>query len=69
MQNNSQVPISNNPMELIGKFQDFAKQMQGKNPETLVNELLQSGKMSQAQYQQLSQQANQFVQFAKTFGF
>lgn len=68
MQNNSQIPIANNPMELMGKFQEFVKQMQGKNPEAMVQELLQSGKMSQAQYQQLSQQVNQFMQIAKTFG-
>lgn len=42
--------------------------MQGKNPEAMVNDLLNSGKMSKEQFNQLSQQANQFVQILKGFG-
>lgn len=57
-----------NPMQMIAEFQNFAKSMHGKNPEQMVNELLSSGKMTQSQYQQLSQKANQFVQMAKMFG-
>ena len=50
-----------NPISMIQKFQTFAQNFQklGKSPQQAVQELLNSGQMSQAQFQQLSQMATQ----------
>ena len=48
----------NNPMQMLQQFGEFKRQMQGKDPQKIVNSLLQSGKMSQQQFEQLKQQAN-----------
>lgn len=45
---------------IISQFMQFAKGFQG-NPEQKVMELLQSGQMTQEQFNQLSQQANQIM--------
>lgn len=50
-------PQANNPMAMIQQFAQFKKQMAGKNPEAMVNELIKSGKMSQQQFEDLKQQA------------
>lgn len=47
----------NNPIQMMQAFASFKKQMQGKNPQAIVNNLLQSGKMSQQQFEELKQQA------------
>ena len=39
-----------------GLFQ-FAKEMQGKNPEAMIQELLTTGQMSQQQFQELKKKA------------
>ena len=52
---------SNNPMQMISQFNQFKQQMQGKDPEAMVNELLRSGKMSQQQFEQLKSQAQSFM--------
>lgn len=44
---------------MMQRFQDFQKQMHGKNPEEEVQRLLQSGKISQAQLNQAQQMARQ----------
>ena len=50
-----------NPM--LQQFQTFVNNFQkmGKNPRQTVQELLNSGQMSQAQYNQLSQIASQIL--------
>ena len=55
----------NNPMQMLQQFADFKKQIQGKDPRQIVNNLLQSGKMSQQQFEQLKQQADVLHQFLK----
>jgi len=53
----------NNPMNMLQQFQTFAEnfsKMQ-KNPRDAVQELLNSGQMTQAQYNQLSQMASQIM--------
>ena len=52
---------SNNPVQMLQKFAEFKRTMQGKDPEAMVNELLRSGKMSQAQFEQLKEQAESFM--------
>lgn len=44
---------------MMQRFQEFQKQMQGKNPDEEVQRLLQSGKISQAQLNQAQQMARQ----------
>lgn len=55
---NAQQP-QNNMLGLLGQFQQFKNTFKG-NPEQMVQELRRSGKMSEAQFQQLSAMATQF---------
>ena len=48
---------ASNPMQLLQQFQQFRQQMAGKNPQQMVQQLVQSGQMSQEQLQTLEQQA------------
>lgn len=50
-----------NPVQMLQRFAEFKQSMQGKDPEAMVNELLRSGKMSQAQFEQLKAQAQSFM--------
>lgn len=53
----------NNPFGMMQQFQTFVNNFQKmqKDPRTAVQELLNSGQMSQAQYNQLSQMASQIL--------
>ena len=42
---------------MMQQFNQFRQQMQGKNPQQIVEQLLQNGQMSQQQFEQLKQQA------------
>ena len=44
---------------MMGQFQHFMQQMQGKNPHQEISRLLQSGKISQQQFNQAQQMAQQ----------
>lgn len=46
-----------NPM--IQQFTQFMNQMKGKDPNQLINEMVSSGKLSQAQLDQVQKQAQQ----------
>lgn len=46
---------------MMGDFQRFMQQMQGKNPNEEINKLLQSGRISQQQLNQAQQMAQQFM--------
>ena len=52
------MPQMNNGGQLLKNFEQFKAQFSG-NPQHMVQQLLASGKMSQAQYNQLAQLANQ----------
>lgn len=54
---------SNNDM--IEQFNQFKKSIQGQDPKALVMNLLNSGKMSREQFEQLSRQANSLVNILK----
>jgi hypothetical protein len=56
---------NNNPLQMIQQFAEFKNQMQGKNPQAMVQELLKSGKMSPQQFEQLKQQAQSLQMFLK----
>ncbi|MFR4974157.1 hypothetical protein [Blautia caecimuris] len=53
------MPQGNGSMQILKQFQEFRKQMQGKNPQEEINQLLQSGKISQQQLNQAQQMAGQ----------
>ena len=44
---------------MMGQFQQFMQQMQGKNPHQEISRLLQSGRISQQQLNQAQQMAQQ----------
>lgn len=44
---------------MMGEFQKFMQQMQGKNPHEEINKLLRSGAISQQQLNQAQQMAQQ----------
>ena len=48
----------NNMGQLLKNFEQFKSQFSG-NPQQMVQQLISSGKMSQAQYNRLAQLANQ----------
>lgn len=54
--------LLSNPQEAKRQVNDFARNFQG-NPEEKVRELLNSGKMTQEQYNQLSKYANMLMKF------
>jgi len=60
--------LNPNPMSQMGnfinQFNQFRSTFSG-NPEAQVKQMLQSGRMSQEQFQQLSQMANQIMPLLK----
>ena len=50
---------------MLAQFQQFRKQMQGKNPHEEINRLLQSGAINQQQLNQAQQMAQQFASMFK----
>lgn len=55
---------TNNMANLLSQFNQFRSTFSG-NPEQQVKQLLQSGRMSQEQFNQLAQTANQLYRFIK----
>ena len=53
-----------NPMELLQQFPKFKQDMMAKNPgmnpQEMVNQMVSSGKISQQQFEQARQMAQQF---------
>ena len=54
----------NNMTNLLSQFKQFSSTFSG-NPEQQVKQLLQSGRMSQEQFNQFAQTANQLRQLLK----
>ena len=52
-------PQNNGMQGMLQQFQQFKQQLGNGDPQAMVQELLRSGKMSQQQYQQLSDMARQ----------
>ena len=44
-----------------GQFQQFMGQMQGKNPQEMINQMLTSGRLSQQQLNAIQQRAQQIA--------
>ena len=51
----------NRQPNMMGQFQHFMQQMQGRNPHEEIAKLLQSGRVTQAQLNQAQQMASQFA--------
>lgn len=51
-----------NTFEMLNKFQEFKRTFQG-DPRAQVQQLLDSGQMSEEQFQKLSQMATQLQRF------
>lgn len=54
----------NNLMNIANSVKEFAKTIQG-DPKSMVEQLLSSGQMSQSQFNQYSQMAQQILPFVK----
>ena len=58
-----------NPMELLKQFPKFKQDMMdknpGMNPQEMVNQMVSSGKISQQQFEQARQMAQQFGSMLK----
>lgn len=64
--NRTQTTVSrNNPIEMLKQFNEFKRNMQGKDTQKIVMDLLSSGRMSQQQFESLKQQAQQLQNFLK----
>ena len=58
---------------LMQNFSNFMNQMKGQNPRSIINQMVQSGQISQQQLNAVQQRAQQmsgiFGQFKSRFGF
>lgn len=52
----------NNQPNMLQQFQQFMNQMRGKDPNQMINEMVSSGQISQAQLNQAQKQAQQMQQ-------
>lgn len=52
-------------MQMLQQFQQFKKTMQGKDPQAVLNQMVQSGQVTEEQVKQATQMAKQFAQFLK----
>lgn len=57
--------MPNNPLALMAEFRKFAQNMTPDRAQKEVEQLLASGKMSQAQFEDLKQQAEELAKFLK----
>jgi hypothetical protein len=55
----------NNPLAMLMEFRKFAAGMTPQRAKDQVEQMLQSGKMNPQQFQQLQQQAKEFMRFLK----
>lgn len=63
---NAQRPtMTNNPLQMISEFRKFAQGITPQGAKAEVEKLLQSGQMSQQQFEKLKNQAENFANFLK----
>lgn len=62
--NGPRAPMRSNPMQMVQQFQQFRNTFQG-NPQAMVQQMLQSGQINEAQLQQAMQMAKQFQHMVK----
>lgn len=62
-----------NLMQAMGQFPNFMNMMRGQNPDSVLQQMVNSGRLSRQQLNQATQQANsimgQMEQFKSMFGF
>ena len=64
-QNKNQIPLNrNSPMQAMQQFQQFRNNFQG-NPQQMVQQMLQTGRITETQLHQAMQMARQFQHFVK----
>lgn len=51
----------NNTMNMLQRFNQFKQQFQNQDPQKMVQQLLDSGKMSQEQFKQFKEMANSIL--------
>lgn len=49
----------NNINDFLQRFNQFRTQMQGQNPDQIIQQMMQSGRLTQSQYNQARQTAEQ----------
>lgn len=54
-----------NPLQMLAEFRRFASGITPQQAQAKVEELLQSGQMSQEQFESLKKQAQDFMEFLK----
>ena len=52
--------MPNSPRNVVQQFMQFKQQMQGKDPQKIVEQMLADGRMSQQQFEQLKAIAENF---------
>lgn len=57
--------MSNNPLQMLQQFAQFKRQLGNRDPKAIVQGLLDSGKMSQQQFEQLKAQAQSLQSILK----
>lgn len=60
-----QTQPASNPMQMIAQFRQFAKSMTPQKAQKQIEKMLASGQMSQAQLENLKQQAQSFMKLLK----
>lgn len=55
----------NNPLQMLSEFKRFASMTNPQNAKAEVERLLQSGQMSQQQFESIKQQAQNFMKILK----
>ena len=56
---------SMNPMQMIREFGKFKKAMQGRNPQQILNRLIESGEMTPEQLEEYKSMAQDLLDFLK----
>ena len=54
-----------NPMQMIGEFAKFKKAMQGRDPEAIINQLIERGEMTRDQFSELKSMAQNLMSFLR----
>ncbi len=64
-QSQPQKQRANNPLAMISEFRKFAAGITPEGAKQQVEQMLSSGQISQEQFEQYKQQANEFMKFLK----
>ena len=54
-----------NPMQMLREFGKFKKAMQGRNPQQILNKLIESGEMTPEQLEEYKSMAQDLLDFLK----